>query len=60
MFSLLEPVTTIHTVCYADGVLKDVTARRYSMWEMAPDGTIIPAGVPTADAAGPEKAASGP
>ncbi len=47
MFSLLEPVTTIHTVCYADGVLKDVTSRRYSMWEADPNGNFIPAGVPT-------------
>jgi hypothetical protein len=47
MFSLLEPVTTIHTVCYLDGVLKEVSTRRYSMWEVGPDGTFIPAGVPT-------------
>jgi hypothetical protein len=47
MFSLLEPATTIYTVCYLDGVLKEVTTRRYSMWEVGPNGEIIPAGVPT-------------
>ena len=50
MFSLLEPATTIHVVCYADGVLKEVTTKRYSMWEMGPDGAFMPAGLPAAPA----------
>ncbi len=50
MFSLLEPVTTINTVCYLDGVLKEVTTRRYSMWEVGQDGAFMPAGVPTGPA----------
>jgi hypothetical protein len=57
MFSLLEPSTTIYTVCYAGGVLKDVTARRYSMWEADPNGNFIPAGMPTGNVAAPEKPA---
>ena len=56
IFSLLEPETTIHTVCYLDGVLKEVSTRRYSMWGVGPDGEFIPAGVPT----GPAPAAPAP
>ncbi|HEX8702917.1 MAG TPA: hypothetical protein VF815_29040 [Myxococcaceae bacterium] len=50
MFSLLEPATTIHTVCYLDGVLKEVSTRRFSMWEVGPDGAFMPAGMPTGPA----------
>ena len=53
MFSLLEPATTIHVVCYADGVLKEVTTKRYSMWEVGPDGAFMPAGLPAAPAPTP-------
>jgi len=53
MFSLLEPATTIHVVCYADGVLKEVSTRRYSMWEVGPDRTFTPAGIPTGPAPTP-------
>lgn len=45
-FSLTEPSTTVYVLCYQDGKLKDVSTRRYSLWNMQPDGTILPAGVP--------------
>jgi hypothetical protein len=63
VFSLLEPSTTIHTVCYANGVLKEVTQRRYSMWEADPNGNFIPAGLPTGNPApttGPSAPAPAP
>lgn len=60
MFSLLEPATTIHIVCYADGVLKEVTTKRYSMWEVGPDGAFIPAGIPAAPAPTPAAPAPTP
>ncbi|MDY7232934.1 hypothetical protein [Hyalangium rubrum] len=60
MFSLVEPVTTVYTVCYQGGVLKEVSSRRYSMWQADPDGTFIPAGIPFGDSPSPEKPAPAP
>ncbi len=52
MFSLTEPSTTVYLLCYESGKLRDVTTRRYALWQMDPDGTITPAGVPWGDAPG--------
>lgn len=60
MFLLTEPSTTVYTVCYEGGRLKEVTSRRYSMWQADPNGTFAPAGIPFGDEATAPKPAPGP
>ncbi|WP_044184483.1 hypothetical protein [Hyalangium minutum] len=47
VFSVTEPSTNVYVLCYVDGVLQDVTTRRYSLWTVDPStGEFMPAGVP--------------
>ncbi|MBN1210288.1 MAG: outer membrane protein assembly factor BamE [Myxococcaceae bacterium] len=48
-FALTEPMTTVHTLCYEGGKLKDVTTRRFSLWRVDPSGAFVPAGIPFDD-----------
>ena len=34
---------TLNTLCYVDGKLQDVSARRYNSWVVSRDGSILPA-----------------
>ncbi|WP_224366621.1 hypothetical protein [Hyalangium versicolor] len=45
MFSMTEPQTTVYLLCYTNGVLHDMSTRRYSLWAADPNGEFTPAGV---------------
>lgn len=56
MFSLTEPSTTVYVLCYAGGALKDMTTRRFSIWEVDPVQTSAPAEAPVGDGVAAPKA----
>lgn len=50
VFSVAEPSTNVYVLCYVNGVLQDVSTRRYSLWTVNPStGEIVPAGIPMED-----------
>jgi hypothetical protein len=57
MFSMNEPSTTVYVLCYVGGQLKDISTRRYSLWEIDPSGAFVPAGEKAGEAPAPQKAA---
>jgi hypothetical protein len=60
VFSVTEPSTNVYVLCYVNGVLQDVSTRRYSLWTVNPStGEIVPAGIPMEEEA-PKKPAPAP
>jgi len=47
--SLKEATFVLHTLCYVDGKLQDVSARRYNSWVVTSDGAISPAPIDRED-----------
>ncbi|WP_257461442.1 hypothetical protein [Archangium lipolyticum] len=51
--SIKVPYYTLHTLCYEDGKLREVSARRYNSWVVTSDGAISPAPLEEEEPAAP-------